>query len=193
MDNEQNNPKDQARNLFFETGLTQAQIAALVGVSQKTISVWINEGRWKYLKETAQHMPAILIEQMTNEISEIHACIAARDPGQRFATLQEAEIRRKTLMSIKYFQTRQMTNAHIEVLGNFINYIKRIDTNDARKIVELADQYLIGEKKINATPGYQPYSLFGDVEIPLPFGFSPRQNELPKGNVDNAADLDKAA
>lgn len=182
MENEQNNnekkydPKDQARNLFFQTALTQAQIAELIGVSQKTISIWINEGRWKLLKETAEMAPAVLIDQMTQELAEIHYNIASREPGKRFATVQEAEIRRKIMISIKYLQEQQSPSVHAEMMMNFIQFVRRRSTEDVKKIVIYADQYLKGEKKLGAPKPFKSYSLPGQFEIPAPDG-------LPENNI----------
>jgi hypothetical protein len=200
MENEQNNekknsPKDQARSLFFQSALTQAQIAELVGVSQKTISLWMNDGKWKLLKESAENAPAVIIEQMTNELAEMHHSIASREPGKRFATLQESEIRRKILISLRYMKDQQTTAVHTEVLMNFMDYMHMEHPEDARIIVKHADNYLVGEKKLGLNRPFQPYSLPGSINIPAPFGTAGNNEQPapPPSENDKPTDLDKAA
>jgi len=113
-----------ARNLFFQSDMTQAQIAELVGVTQKTISIWAIEGRWQKLKELAVTTPAVIIEEIYNELSEINLAIRARDVGNRFATPQEADTRRKLLASIRYIKEQQSASSHMEVLINFTEFLK---------------------------------------------------------------------
>ncbi len=178
MENEQNkdNPlgkKDQARNLFFQTGLTQAQIAELVGVAQKTVSVWMNDGKWKILKDTAEHAPTVLIEQMTSELAELHTNIAARQPGQRYATLQEAEIRRKIMVSMSHIKEQQTNAAHIEVMMNFIHFVSRQNAPELQVITDLADRYLAGERSLYLNDPFKPYSLPGQFILPPPAGTAP--------------------
>ncbi len=162
MDNDQNNndPREQARNLYFQSGLTQAQIAILIGVSQKTISLWINDGKWKMLKDTASQMPALMVEHMFSELTELNKNIAAREPGQRFPTVQEAETRRKIMVSLQYTQDYQSKGAQIETMMNFIHYVRRTSKKDVVNITLLADKYLEGEVKIGQDP-FKPYTLPG--------------------------------
>jgi len=197
---QKNDSKDQARNLYFQTALTQAQIAELIGVSQKTVSVWMNDGRWKQLKESAELAPLVLIDQMTSELSELHHNIISREPGKRFATPQEAEIRRKILTSIKYLKEQQTTGVHEEVLSNFINYVRSQNPHDVKIIVVHADEYLTGELKLGIRRPFEPYSLPGQIQIPVPSGFPPADAgpkptppDDKKNETDNSSSLNEAA
>lgn len=170
MENEQNNqqkndPKDQARNLYFQTGLTQTQIAELVGVSQKTISTWMNDGKWKTLKQTIERAPAVMVEHMISELAEINKNIAAREPGKRFPTSQEVDIRRKILASVAMMQEHQSKSANAEVITNFIHYVRKRSDKDVKLIIPYADKYLQGEVKLDQDP-FIPYTLPGQPEPP---------------------------
>lgn len=146
-----NDQHEQARNLYFETGLTQRQIADIVGTSQKTMSLWVNEGQWRRLKRLAAEMPGIAIESMFTELTEINNAVRKRPAGQRFATLEEAEIRRKTLASIKYVQEHRSAGSHVEVMMNFILYMKpMISHPELLNLIKNADSYLKAEDHIPA-------------------------------------------
>lgn len=148
----------QARNLFYQTDLSQAQIAKLIGISERTLSLWANEGRWRQLRQLTKQTPSVMIDELYAELARINSAIRSRDPGKQFATPQEAEVRRKTLAAVKYVQQRQTSGSHMEVLMNFTTYVLKKNMEDARKITQYADEFIKGEKL--STPNeYKPYRL----------------------------------
>jgi len=166
-----------ARNLFFQSDMTQAQIAELVGVTQKTISIWANEGRWQKLKELAVTTPAVIIEEIYNELSEINLAIRARDVGNRFATPQEADTRRKLLASIRYIKEQQSASSHMEVLINFTEFLKYYQPTLVKDVVLAADSYLRGEKRLGLKQKFTPYDL-PTAEPETPQHEAPQQIEI---------------
>lgn len=151
--------KAQARNLYLHTTLTQSQIAELLDVSQKTISLYISESKLQLLKKRAAQSPSVFLEQMNNELHEMNEIIASRPPGQRVPTLQEAEIRRKTMYSIATIRERQSAGTHIEVLINFLQTVFEINIEHAKLINRYVDEYVTGELKVYDKPRQQSYSL----------------------------------
>jgi len=170
----ENEKQNQARNLYFQTSLTQAQIAELIGVSQKTVSLYINENNWKVIKERAAQAPALLLEQMNSELQELNEVIASRPRGQRFPTLQEAGIRRRIMLSIATVKDRLSAGAHAEMLNNFITYVIRQNMSDAQVLVRYADQYLKGDMKMSKDPTFLNYSL--------PAGDTPAEGDPSTGH-----------
>jgi DNA-binding XRE family transcriptional regulator len=156
-----NEERDKARNLFFETGLTQGQIAALVGISEKTLSHWSSEEGWKRLRQLARQAPLVMTDELYNEVSELNEAIRSREPGKRFANMAEAEVRRKTLLSIKYIKEQQSPQANIEVLTNFTSFVNQRNVQDAKTLVTHADRYLKGELKIGRQ-GLPEYHVLPD-------------------------------
>ena len=156
MKNEQH---AKARNLFFQTEFTQQQIAALIGISEKTLSLWANEGRWRRLKQLAKETPAEMIDEMYNEVHRINEAIRSREPGKQFATPQQAEIRRKTFASVKYVQEQQASVSHAEVLINFTTYVLRRNVEDAQLLTKYADDYMKREKMFGEEDKPRPYNL----------------------------------
>jgi DNA-binding XRE family transcriptional regulator len=182
--NDENEKKNEARNLYFQTSLTQAQIAALIGVSQKTVSLYINENRWDLLQSRAKQAPAMFLEQMNSELQELNTLIASRPHGQRFPTMEEAAIRRRIMLSIASVKDRMSVGTHAEVLNNFIKSIPRKNRADAQMIVKYADEYLKGQMKMSPSSGFNNYSL--------PTGFDTAPGNTPPDS-ERSADLDEAA
>jgi len=151
--------QQQARDLYFRANLNQSEIAAEVGVSQKTISLWISNGRWHTLKEMSKATPAMMIDGMYAELVELNESIHAREPGKRFATREEADIRRKLLLGIRTIQQQQSAASHMEVLLNFIEFLKCAAPSLTKEVTLIADDYLCGEKRLGQKPRFQPYDL----------------------------------
>src|SRR6185436_2265407 len=108
--------------------------------------------------------------------------IAARPDGQRFATIEEAEIRRKIIVSAKYFKDQQTAGVHAEILANFITYVAKQNKKHAQFITQYADNYLAGEKKMSLTPEYPIYTLPGDpgdTTVPGANPLPPDDTNLP--------------
>jgi len=133
--------KQQARNLYFQTELSQTRIAELLDVDRKTIYLWIKEGKWAQIKKSAQHTPSILAEQYYQQLLAINEMIANRTE-QPYATTQEADIIRKLTLTIKHIKNGQTVGETVEVLMNFIDRITKKDLDLAKQILPYADEYI---------------------------------------------------
>ncbi|OJW77565.1 MAG: hypothetical protein BGO69_11705 [Bacteroidetes bacterium 46-16] len=115
--------EQQARELFLTSEKTRSEIAAEVGVSEKTISNWSVRGRWQELKRAAVQAPAVIAQQMYEELEEINNVIRSRPEGQRLPTAAEAELRRKIITSIRHIKRQLSTPELYQSLRAFVNYV----------------------------------------------------------------------
>ena len=190
--------QNQARNLYFQTTLTQAQIAELLGISQKTVSTYVNENKWDLLKQRAEQAPALMLEQMNSELQELNEAIAARPLGQRFPTKEEAEIRRKTLYSINLINSRQSAGYYSQVFMNFISWVYKQNAKDAQVLTRYADKFLKGQMNADESPRYGNYALPSTPAMPTPPEAgtdTPPGNTSPNNTPDQSEnnDLNQAA
>jgi len=133
--------KQQARNLYYQTDLSQTRIAELLDIDRKTIYLWIKEGKWAQIKKSAQHTPSILAEQYYQQLLAINEMIANR-VEQPYATTQEADIIRKLTLTIKNIKNGQTVGETVEVLMNFIDRVTKKDLELAKEILPYADEYI---------------------------------------------------
>ncbi len=160
-------PKDtnklaQARSLYFNTTLTQKQIADLIGASQKTVSEYISDNNWKLLKQRCSQLPLVFVDQMNSELRQLNDAIASRPEGERFPTLAEAELRRKILYSLAAVKDRMSAGAHAEAFLNLLNFVATRDL-DAAKVI---NHYTMEFMKVthNIPHGkVEHYDLAGEV------------------------------
>ncbi len=134
--------REKARELFLHFRLTQAQIAEKCGVSQKTISLWAIEGKWKEAKKLITLSPDYLKNQIFNEIAEINRNIAAREPGQRYATRDEAYIRKRLFEAVDHFEDQFTIPTYIQVFMAFISWVYNKNIVHAQQINRYADDFL---------------------------------------------------
>lgn len=169
--------RTQARDLYFETDLTQAQIANIIGINPKTLYTWIKKENWDRIKTAAVRTPAAIAEKIYIQISELNDAILNREPGNRFATKDEAYIL-KTLTSSLHKIRKQVTMGEtIDIMMGFTNFIRRHDLDLAKKVVAIADQFM-GTTKDQYKPFEPEYDLKEEMLRPQPFEEEP---PLPEG------------
>jgi transposase-like protein len=101
MANYKEEQKERARELYFSTNYRQAILAKEVGVCERTISVWVNEGNWKMLKKMKYHAPQVEMHQLYEELRTISINISKRPPELRFPTKEELDARVKIVALMK--------------------------------------------------------------------------------------------
>ncbi len=94
------NKKQQAQRLYME-GKSQKDIAATVGVSERTVYTWVHQYAWNKLHLASYQAPATIADNLCSQIIELQNAIAAREPGKRYPTGEEAEVTRKLIVSSK--------------------------------------------------------------------------------------------
>jgi hypothetical protein len=86
---------ERAKYLYFNTNKTHREIAFIAGVTEQTVSKWVNQGAWAAEKKIAFHSPLQEIQHLYEEIREINRNILGRDEGKRFATKEELDLKTK--------------------------------------------------------------------------------------------------
>ncbi|MBS1587361.1 MAG: hypothetical protein JSS82_17645 [Bacteroidetes bacterium] len=179
-----------ARDLFFATDHSQAEIARRVGVDPKTVNLWVKHGKWKEIKLAARRTPAILVEQYFNQLAALNEAIDARDEGNRFPTLKEAETMRKLIVCINNIQKQVSVGASIDVMQNLITRIGLRDITLAQQVTDYAQEVLQG-REMNGIKSHEVAYNWGDENdgSPLEGGRSAETNvDAEQGDVEAPGD-----
>jgi DNA-binding XRE family transcriptional regulator len=110
--------KSHARGLYFQTQLSQQEIADRVGVNRKTLYLWINEEKWQEARLAAAQSPTILLHQYYQQLININEFIATRTDCP-FPTPKEADVIRKISSVIKQLSTKVNLGTMVEVFNLF--------------------------------------------------------------------------
>jgi len=118
--------QQQAYNLYFQTNLSQAEIARILDVDRKTIHNWMADGNWRQLKKSMRHMPSKIVEQLYYMVANINHEILSRahDPVPR---AWELDALRRITISIRHLKNRQTVNESIEAFTELAEIINLKD------------------------------------------------------------------
>lgn len=94
-----------AKILFTREQLDQKVVAKRVGISEKTMSKWVNEFAWKKLRNRLLLSKDEQINAMYEELEEISNKIKEKPAGDRYADTKQADIRIKTTSAIRNLET----------------------------------------------------------------------------------------
>ncbi len=129
------NEQRQAHDMFFQTELTQQQIADMLDINRKTLYLWIKEGGWKQAKYAAAHAPSVLIEQYYEQLGAINNHIASRIE-QPWPSKEEAVTIRSLTTTIKNIRNGKHTvGESVEVFQHFTDKLRRKDLSLTKEIL----------------------------------------------------------
>ena len=134
--------QQRAFNFFFQTDLTQQQIADLLDVNRRTLHRWMKEGGWKRAKYAASHAPSVLIEQYYEQLGQMNLKIAARTE-QPYPTKEESETIRRITATIKQMRSGHATCAEsVEVFMGFTEKLRKKDMALLADVLPHITQYI---------------------------------------------------
>jgi transposase-like protein len=172
---------EQARELYMTQGKTQKEIAAIIGVTERTLYNWIKQHGWDRLRQAAFQAPAIIAENCCSQVVELQNAIAAREPGNRFPTAEEATILSKLIASVDRLKKFPSLPQNMQMMQTFASYIRPKNLPLARRMYSYANEFFEEEAK----KGFKPYQLeYGADNISpfLPFG--QETGEDPEPDID---------
>ena len=163
-----------ARSLFFQTDKSQGEIAAEVGISDKTLYLWTKEGDWRRLRSASNLMPSLIIDNFYAQVQELNNEIRSREPGKRYPNLQEAEIFRKMMLTIDRSKKRATQPQYMEMFQTFISWVQPQNNDHTKLFTNYADGFL----KSRSTAGFHPYDIEYEEEFPLLRGDVPQTTNV---------------
>ncbi|MBS1688864.1 MAG: hypothetical protein JSS96_09085 [Bacteroidetes bacterium] len=131
----------QAHDLYFQTDMSQSQIAELLNINRKTLYLWMKESNWQQVKRSARHTPSILAEQYYQQLAAINEQIATREE-QPYPTREEAEIIRKLTLTIGRIKTGQTVSEHIETMTRFLELLKTEAPSLLEEVLPHTDKFI---------------------------------------------------
>ncbi len=157
--------QETARNLFFQSGKTRAEIAEAVGVSERTITLWTKAGDWKRLRSASKLMPSLIVENFYSQIQELNEDIRNREPGKRYPSVQEAEIFRKLTVTAERLKKGHTQGEYSEMMQKFMSWLTPQSHEHLQLFTTYADRFL----KSRSPDGFAPYDIeYSAIEPPLP-------------------------
>ena len=133
--------QQQAYNLYFQTNMSQADIARLLDIDRKTIHNWMADGNWRQLKKSANHMPSKVAEQLYYMLANLNHEILSR-AHQPYPLTHEVEELRRIAICIKHVKNRQTVNESIESFTHLADRIMDKDPELAMRLRPHIQDYM---------------------------------------------------
>lgn len=126
-----------AKILFTVQKLEQKIIAKKVGVSEKTISNWVEKFQWKKLRRRLLVSKEEVLSNFYEQLEELNNDIRTREDGKRYANTKEADIQVKYTASIRNLETEL---AIADIIDSGIKFIRSIQPKiTPAQVIEIAE------------------------------------------------------
>lgn len=140
--------KEWAKLLFTKDNHTQKEIADKVGVSEKTIGKWKEDGKWETFKATQVMSKPEQLNLIYMQINELNQHILKKEEGQRFASSKEADALKKLTSSAKDLEGELGLSAIVDVSTALLEFVKVLDYKASQELHGFIDAFI--KEKINA-------------------------------------------
>jgi transposase len=129
-----------ARELYTQTSKNQKDIAALVGVSENTLTKWAKEDHWEQLRAARMSTPAELVNNMV-EIHHLRTqqiLVEIRSGSQH----KFGDELLKMAQAIEKTQGKTHVAHYLQVLSELMAFIPSSDTSFRQKMAEYQSRFL---------------------------------------------------
>jgi transposase-like protein len=137
-----NDKKQQAKNLYFQTEMNKTQIAGLLNVSRRSLHYWIQEGNWERLKKSANIMPGLLAENCYHIFSHLTRHLLSERRITNPVTNKEVDTMHKLVLTINKLKSRTVLNENMEMFACFLDVVKKRNPKVAEDIAPFVDEYI---------------------------------------------------
>ncbi|MEO7212650.1 hypothetical protein [Mucilaginibacter sp.] len=132
--------REYAKVLYLSENISQKDLAARVGVTDKTVGVWIEQGGWKKLKRSMLTTRQNQLNLLYDQLDWLNLEISMRDI--KAASSKEADIIMKLTAAIRKLEVETSVGETVEVARNYINFVRSTDLELAKKITVFFDLYI---------------------------------------------------
>lgn len=131
--------KEWAEMLYIQGELTQKDIAAKVGTTEKTMSKWVNEGRWETYRKSMLNTKSEILRNLYNLLDKISKKLKEEDS---IGDSKIADMYVKYTAAINNLETETSTAQIVEVARLFVNWLQGIDPQFALQVLNHFDAYI---------------------------------------------------
>lgn len=145
--NSKSDARKLAREYFLTTDKTQAEIADIVGVNQKTIREWKQEEDWELQKAATNITPRKTIAGFYMQLETLRKIIDDREQGKNFPDSKESDIIMKISKSIKMLQKSLTLTDYINAFEDLTKFGLNIDPELTKKFTDIMREFVLVKTK----------------------------------------------
>jgi transcriptional regulator with XRE-family HTH domain len=138
---------DWAQLLFTREKLTQKEVARRVGVSERTMSTWVNSEKWESIRKSIIVTKEEQLRRIYMQIDELNTYIMEKPHGYRFADSKQADALNKLTSAVRKLETEASIADIIEVSKRIITWVRQTNFEKAKELSSLIDAFIKDQLK----------------------------------------------
>ena len=137
-----------AKILFTSQKLDQKVVAQKVGISENTMSKWVNDFRWKDLRNRLLVGKEEMLNDFYEELAELNETIRGREKGKRYSNNKEADTKVKLTAAIRNLET-ELAIADLVASGKkFLKFMQMKNLHDqVNEYAEIWNDFIHAEMR----------------------------------------------
>lgn len=137
-----------AKILFTSQKLDQKAVAQKVGISENTMSKWVNDFRWKDLRNRLLVGKEEMLNDFYEELAELNETIRSREKGKRYSNNKEADTKVKLTAAIRNLET-ELAIADLVASGKkFLKFMQMKNLHDqVNEYAEIWNDFIHAEMR----------------------------------------------
>ncbi|WP_233861002.1 helix-turn-helix transcriptional regulator [Tenacibaculum piscium] len=133
--------KQLAQHLYLsDNQASQKQLSEKIGVTEKTISNWINDGNWEDRRLSLLTSKSNQLNRLYRQLDALTKSIENR--ANNFADSKEASTIINYTASIKNLETETSIGDIIQVAKDFVQFVAGSDYDHSKQITKLFDEFI---------------------------------------------------
>ena len=143
-----NQEKLMPEQLFYQSNLTKSQIADCIGINRRTLTTWINDNQWDRIRTSAQHMPALIAENLYIAMAHLTNNILSVDRVNKPITDTESKILHRMILDINKLKNRATLNENLEMMRYFMEFVQSKDPEAVDLIQPFVQEYIKSRARV---------------------------------------------
>lgn len=144
-----------AEQLYVFAEKSIDEIAEITGIPRRSLFTRAKTYKWASLRTASLRSPAVLVEEMYRELSNLNLKISQRPPSEQLATPHEAELRRKIIYSIKAVKKFPSHAEVVYIMQSLLRYAGMACHAEFPAVEKAIDGFL-SHKDMYGYTSYQP-------------------------------------
>jgi DNA-binding XRE family transcriptional regulator len=129
-----------AREYYLTTDKSQAEIAALVGVNEKTLSEWKIKDSWEMQKAASNIVPRKMIAGFLLQLQKLQEQIDASEQG--YPTPAQSDTLMKVSKSIKMLQKELTLSDYISAFEDLTKFGLNINSDLTKQFIQIMNAFV---------------------------------------------------
>lgn len=135
-----NQEKEYAKILYVNQKLSQKEIAERCGVSEKTISKWIKDGKWEDMKRSMIIVKEEQLSDLYDKLATLNNYI--KEFNGNMVSNKDVDTISKLTASIQKLEVETSIGEIIDVAKKIIDFVRQRDLEFAKKLTIYFDLFI---------------------------------------------------